>query len=187
MRARASNETRYIVTDVVSIPVMRSTNKGEAYKVTKPGWGGIDWYSALNNYAAPVNRDLSDKTQILCSDEDTSIILYPKYGKEFVIGACEEVHLKDIPKQAEIEAMIVSDSCGYGFYAKDISDIKIFVTYDENGLIDEYRLDNWTGKPYDGETEISFNDLQSEDEYTNKNRAEIIGTLEHQRLNEVAA
>ena len=43
------NEIRYIVTDVVSIPVIRIASKCEAYKmVTKPGWGLVEWYSAAD-------------------------------------------------------------------------------------------------------------------------------------------
>lgn len=160
------NTTRYIVTDVASIPVVRIGNKGEAYRqATKPGWGVVEWYSETNNYAAPVNRDRSDKTQILCCGEDDSAVLYPMGGREFVISSYEDIHMKGAPSQAETEAIIQSDSCGFSFWAHENGDVKIFVTYDENGLIDTYRLDNWSGKPYEGETEITFDDLQSQEEY----------------------
>jgi hypothetical protein len=179
---KKNSEVRYLVTDVVSIPVIRTVKKGEAYRnATVSGWGVVDWYSEINGYKVPVNRDKEDKTQVLYCDENSSAVLYPKYGREFVISPCEEVNLKDVPRQAEVDAMIFSDACGYSFWAKEPGDVKIFVTYDENGLIDTYRLDSWNGKPYDGEIEIPFCDLQSEDEYEKTNRAEIVGTLEHER------
>lgn len=183
------NITRYIVTDVVSIPVIRLAGKGEAYKyATGAGWGVVDWYGEVTENdcignpitrMVPVNRDRSDKTQVMYCDEDTSAVLYPKYGPEYVIAPYEEINLKDAPKQAETEAIIVSDSCGFTFWAKE--GIKIFVTYDENGLIDSYRLDSLNGTPYDGETEISFDDLQSEEDYWKINRADIVGTFDYFR------
>jgi hypothetical protein len=170
---KKNSECRYLVTDMVSIPVIWIVKKGEAYRnATVPGWGVID------GYKAPVTRD---KTQVLYCDEDSSAVLYPIYGREFVISPCEEVNLKDAPKQAEVDAMIFSDACGYSFWAKEPGDVKIFVTYDENGLIDTYRLDNWAAKPYEGEIEISFSDLQSEEEHDKTDRAEIFGTLEYER------
>jgi hypothetical protein len=170
---KASNETRYFVTDAVSIPVMRLRKKGEAYRMaTGPGWGVVD----------------TDENRVLYCDEDASAVLYPEFGSEFVIAPYEEVNLKNAPKQSEVVAIIESNSCGYSFWQKDEGYIKIFVTYDKNGLIDTYRLDNWNGKPYDGETEISFSDLQSEYDHDNTNRAEITGTFEYEKkLNEAAA
>jgi hypothetical protein len=171
---------RYIVTDVVSIPVCRFGSKTRAYKyATKSGWGIVDWYSAANDYKTPVIRDTGDKTQKLLCDEDSSAVLYPKHGREYVISAYEEINLKDAPSQAETEAIIMSGSEGYDFWAKDDGDVKIFVTYDKNGLIDTFRLDNWMGKPYDGETEIAFDKLQSEVEYEAISRRDINGTLEN--------
>jgi len=176
------NICRYIVTDVVSIPVYRMGKKGEAYRyATGAGWGVVEWYSETNNYKAPVTRDKSDKTQMMCCDEDTSATLYSKYGREYVIAPYEEINLKEAPKQAETDAIIISGSGGYDFWENKKGDIKIFVTYDVSGLIDSYRLDNWAGKPYDGETEITFEDLQSQEEHDTIDRADIVGTLEHER------
>jgi hypothetical protein len=178
------NVCRYIVTDIVSIPVCRIGSKGRAYKyATVSGWGCVDWYSAVDGYKLPVNRDTGDKTQVLLCDEDSHAVLYPKHGREFVITTLEEINLKNAPSQAETGAIIIGDPGGYSFWAKEDGDIKIFVTYDENGLIDSYRLDNWAAKPYDGETEITFDKLQSEEEYEAINRADIRGTLENTRLN----
>ena len=43
---KKQNEVRYIVTDVVSIPVFRLARKTEAYRqAVKPGWGTVEWYS----------------------------------------------------------------------------------------------------------------------------------------------
>jgi hypothetical protein len=171
-----ANELRYFVTDVVSIPVYRIAKKSEAYRTaTGAGWGIVDWRCEVPD-------------QAMYCDEDSSAVLYPKYGREYCIFPGEEINPKDLPKQAETGAIIIGDSCGYSFWAKETGDVKIFVTYDENGLIDTYRLDNWNGKPYDGEIEISFFDLQSEDEHDKTDRAEIVGTFEHERkLKGVAA
>jgi hypothetical protein len=174
---------RYIVTDYVSIPVCRVGKKAEQYKcVTKPGYGLIDWYSASNNYKVPVNRDVNDKTQMLLCDEDSSAVIYDIYGKEYIISSIDNINLRELPKQADVEAIIISGSYGYDFWAKRDIDVKIFVTYDEYGLIDTYRLDSWMGRPYDGETEISFNELQSEEEYESIDRKDIKGTYENMRL-----
>jgi hypothetical protein len=179
------NTVRYIVTDVASIPVIKLSGKTDAYRqATAPGWGMVEWYSPANNYKTPVYRDNSDKTQVMYCDEDCSATLYPKYGREYCIAPYEEINLNDAPKQAETEAIILSDSCGFSFWERDAGDVKIFVTYDENGLIDEYRLDNWGGKPEAWETEIPFADLQSEQEYETTDRADIVGTFEHERKKE---
>lgn len=187
------NETRYIVTDVVSIGVIRIAKKSEAYRqATAPGWGVVEWYSEVTENdcigrpvtrMVPVNRDKSDKTQVMYCDEDSDATLYPKYGREFCISPYEEINLKDAPTQAETEVIIQSDSYGFSFWAKDTADVKIFVTYDENGLIDTYRLENWAGKPYDGEVEIKFEDLQSEEDHDRIDRADIPGTFNYYRKN----
>ena len=46
-----------------------------------------------------------------------------------------------MPKQAECAAIIVSDSCGFTVWAEDFGKVHIFVSYDENGLIDNYRVE----------------------------------------------
>jgi hypothetical protein len=141
----------------------------------------VEWYSATNNYTTPVNRDKEDKTQSLYCDEDSSATIYSIYGREYTIFPYEEINLKDVPKQPEANAIIISDPCGWNFWENESGDVKIFVTYDENGLIDTYRLDNWTGKPYEGETEINFNDLQSQEEYETISRENIVGTFEYNK------
>jgi hypothetical protein len=185
---KASSETRYFVTEAVSVPVMLMRKKGEAYRmVTGPGWGLLEWFSAINNYTSPVVYDRTDKTMQLICDAESSAVIYA-YGREYVIGPCERVVLSSLPRQADIDAIILNDPCGFSFWEKENGLVKIFVIYDENGLIDTYRLDNWTGKPYDGETEISFSDLQSQYEYDHTSRAEITGTFEYEKkLNEAAA
>jgi len=78
---KKQNEIRYIVTDVVSIPVIKLNSKTEAYKqATKPGWGTVEWYSAADGYKNPVFRDRKDKTQELACDEDSHADLYTKNG-----------------------------------------------------------------------------------------------------------
>jgi len=163
------NELRYFVTDVVSVPVIRMFRKGEAYRqATGDGWG-------------TVNSKIVDGKEVLYCDEDSYAVLYPMSGREFCISSGEEINLKDAPKQAEVDAIITSDSCGFAFWQKDEGDVKFFVTYDENGLIESYRLGNWSDKPYDEEKEITFNDLQSEEEHDKTDRAEIIGTFEYNK------
>lgn len=170
-------ECRYIVTSVASIPVARLNRKGEAYNMaTKPGYGTIDWYSAANNYEAPVNRDRSDKTQVLCCDEDCEADIYTKDGSSWGISPNDEINRQDIPKQADVEAIIMGNSEGFNIWG----DIRIFVTYDENGLVDNFRLDYGDVQPYEGETEITFEDLYPEEnEYSGPDRSNIPGTVEY--------
>ena len=186
---KKQNEVRYIVTDVVSIPVFRLVSKTEAYRqAVKPGWGTVEWYSAADGYKNPVSRDRSDKTQQLVCDEDSSADLYTKNGGYFGISPYEEINTKEMPKQAECAAIIHSDSCGYDFWTED-GQIRIFVTYDANGLIDSYRLEYGADvQPYDGETEIRFEDLyeRAEEDYRETYRAEIPGTVEYQHKQEAA-
>lgn len=125
---KKQNEVRYIVTDVVSIPVFRLASKTEAYRqAVKPGWGTVEWYSAADGYKNPVSRDRSDKTQQLVCDEDSSADLYTKNGGYFGISPYEGINTKEMPKQAECAAIIHSDSCGYDFWTED-GQIRIFVT-----------------------------------------------------------
>lgn len=174
------NITRYIVTDVVSVPVLRLASKKEAYKLaTKPGWGVVDWFSATNNFQAPVCRDRNDKMQVLYCDDDCSATLYPKNGPAFVISPYEPINLKDAPTRAQTHTIIISDSCGYTFWTQN--GIKIFVTYDDYGLIYTYRLAALNEGPDTGEKEIKFMNLQSEAESNKINRADIVGTLEYFR------
>ena len=182
-------EVRYFVTAVASVPVYKAYSKTETYKqAAKPGWGTVEWYSAADGYKNPVDRDRSDKTQQLCCDEDCAADLYTKNGGYFGIRAYEEIATKEMPKQAECAAIIVSDSCGFTFWAEDFSQIHIFATYDENGLIDTYRVEYGDTPVYDGEVEISFDDLykRAEEDYRETYRADIPGTVEYQRKQESA-
>ena len=81
------------------------------------------------------------------------IFLYTKNGGYFGIFPYEGINTKEMPKQAECAAIIISDSCGFTFWAEDFSQIHIFVTYDENGLIDAYRVEYGDTPVYDGEVE----------------------------------
>lgn len=176
-------EVRYFVTAVASVPLYKCHSKTETYKqAAKPGWGTVEWYSAADDYKNPVARDRSDKTQQLCCDEDCSASLYTKNGGYFGIFPCEEINAAEMPKQAECAAIITSDSCGLSFWAEDFSRIHIFVTYDESGLIDSYRVEYDDATIYDGEVEISFDDLyeQAEEDWRGTYRAEIPGTVEYQ-------
>ena len=186
---KKKDETRYFVTAVASVPVYKSASKTEMYRMaTKPGWGAVEWYSAADDYKNPVARDRSDKTQQLCCDEDTSASLYTKNGGYFGIFPYEEINVKEMPKQAACAAIIVSDSCGFTFWAEDFNQIHIFVTYDENGLVDTYRVEYGDSPIYDGEMEIRFEDLyqQPEGDWKETYRAEIPGTVEYQRKQEAA-
>lgn len=171
-------EARYIVTSVVSVPVYKVFGKTEAYKeATKPGWGiVVDW-------------DGAGKEKNLVCDDDSSASIYTKNGGYFGIFPMDEIKSKDVPKQAACAAILTSDSCGCSFWTED-GQIRIFVTYDENGLIDTYRMEYGPdAQPYDGETEISFEDLyeRAEDDWKDTYRAKIPGTLEYQNKQEAAA
>ena len=167
-------EVRYFVTDVASISVYKAYSKTETYRqAAKDGWG-------------TVYRD--EENNLVC-DDDCSASLYTKNGGYFGIFPYEEVNTKEMPKQAACAAIIVSDSCGFTFWAEGFNQIHIFVTYDANGLIDSYRLEYGADvQPYDGETEIRFEDLyeRAEEDYQETYRAEIPGTVEYQHKQEAA-
>lgn len=164
-------EVRYFVTAVASVPVYKAYSKTETYRqATKDGWGTV----------------YRDENNVLVCDEDCAADLYTKNGGYFGIRSCDEIITKEMPKQAECAAIIVSDSCGFTFWAEDFSQIHIFVTYDENGLIDTYRVEYGDTPVYDGEVEISFDDLyeRAEEDYRETYRAELPGTVEYQHKQE---
>lgn len=131
-------EVRYFVTAVASVPVYKVYGKTEAYKqAAKDGWGTV----------------YRDENNALVCDEDCSANLYTKNGGYFGIFPYEEINTKELPKQAACAAIIVSDSCGFTFWAEDFNQIHIFVTYDENGLVDTYRVEYGDSPIYDGEME----------------------------------
>ena len=166
-------EVRYFVTAVASIPVYKAYSKTETYRqAAKDGWGTV----------------YRDENNALVCDEDCSASLYTKNGGYFGIFPYEEINTKEMPKQAACAAIIVSDSCGFTFWAEDFNQIHIFVTYDENGLVDTYRVEYGDSTIYDGETEISFEDLyqQAEEDWRETYRAELPGTVEYQRKQEAA-
>lgn len=166
-------EIRYMVTAVASIPVYKVFSKTEAYKqAAKDGWGTV----------------YRDENKALVCDEDCSADLYTKNGGYFGIYPYEEVNTKEMPKQAECAAIIVSDSCGCSFWAEDFNQIHIFVTYEESGLVDTFRIEYGADvQTYDGETEISFEELyEAENEWNSAYRAEIPGTVEYQHKQEAA-
>lgn len=166
-------EVRYFVTEVASIPVYKAYSKTETYRqAAKDGWGTV----------------YRDENNALVCDEDCSASLYTKNGGYFGIFSYEEINTKEMPKQAACAAIIVSDSCGFTFWAEDFNQIHIFVTYDESGLVDTYRVEYGDSTIYDGETEISFEDLyqQAEEDWRETYRAELPGTIEYQRKQEAA-
>ena len=167
-------EVRYFVTAVASVPVYKAYSKTETYRqAAKDGWGTV----------------CRDEDNALVCDEDCSASLYTKNGGYFGIFPYEEINTKEMPKQAACAAIIVSDSCGFTFWAEDFNQIHIFVTYDVNGLIDSYRVEyGEDAQPCDGETEIRFEDLyqQPEGDWKETYRAEIPGTVEYQHKQETA-
>ena len=165
-------EVRYFVTAVASIPVYKINGKTEAYKLAaKDGWGTV----------------YRDENNALVCDEDNSASLYTKNGGYFGIFPYEEINTKELPKQAACAAIIVSDSCGFTFWAEDFNQIHIFVTYEESGLVDTFRVEyGEDAQPYDGEMEIRFEDLVAAEAWEEAYRAEIPGTVEYQRKQEAA-
>ena len=160
-------EVRYFVAAVASVPIYKNYGKTEAYRqAAKDGWGTV----------------YRDENNVLVCDEDCSASLYTKNGGYFGIFPYEEIDTKEMPKQAECAAIITSDSCGLSFWAEDFSQIHIFVTYEESGLIDTYRVEYGDSQIYDGEVEISFDDLyqQAEGDWMEAYRAELPGTVEYQ-------
>jgi len=165
-------EVRYIVTAVASIPVYKAYSKTETYRqAAKDGWGTV----------------YRDENNALVCDEDNSASLYTKNGGYFGIFPYEEINVKEMPKQAACAAIITTDSCGVNFWAEDFNQIHIFVTYEESGLVDTFRVEyGEDAQPYDGETEIAFEDLVAAEAWEEAYRAEIPGTVEYQRKQEAA-
>ena len=164
-------ETRYFVTDVASIPVVRVYGKTEMYRqAAKDGWGVV----------------YRDETNTLVCDEDSSANFYTKNGGYYGLSGNDEVIAKELPKQPECAAIIVSDSCGFTFWAEDFSQIHFFVTYDANGLVDSYRIEYGDGPIYDGEVEVTFEDLyeRADEDWQETYRAELPGTIEYQNKRE---
>ena len=165
-------EVRYFVTAVASVPVYKAYSKTETYRqAAKDGWGTV----------------YRDENNALVCDEDCAADLYTKNGGYFGIRAYEEIATKEMPKQAECAAIIVSDSCGFTGWEEDFGKVHSFVSRDENGLIDTYRVEYGESPICDGEVEISFEDLcQNEDSWDHSYRANIPGTVEYSRKQETA-
>jgi hypothetical protein len=150
---KVTSETRYIVTDIVAIPIIHLSKKSDAYKqATKAGCGVVD----------------TDENNELFCDEDSSMTLIDKWGHESGAYPYEKINAKEWPKQSDCKVIIQSDSCGYSYWAEEDDDIQIFVTYDENGFINTYRLGAWYEKPEDKEKVIKFEDLPTQDPYFDK-------------------
>jgi len=149
---RKQNEVRYIVTDIVAIDVIRINNKSEAYlQATAHGWGVVD---------------IDENGTFFC-DEDSRAILVNNQGEQRFISPYTELNRKEWFKQAECSVILQSDSCGYSFWEKEKGLVKIFVTRNENGLIESFRLVDWTENSlYEDEEEITFEDLPEVDPYT---------------------
>ena len=160
-------ETRYFVTSVASIPVVRVHGKMEMHRqATEDGWGVV----------------YRDETNTLICDEDCSANLYTKDGGYFGIFPNEEIIKKEMPKRSACAAIITGDSCGYCVWAEDFSQIHFFVVYDENGLVDSYRVEYGDSPIYDDEVEVAFEDLfeQPEGDWRETYRAALPGTVEYQ-------
>lgn len=160
-------ETRYFVTAVASIPVVRVYGKTEMYRqAAKDGWG-------------VVYRD--EENNLVC-DEDCTADFYMKDGSYYGLSGNDEVNTKEMPKQAACAAIVTGDSCGYSFWAEDVSQIHFFMTYEESGLVDSYRIEYGDSVIYDGEVEVAFEDLfqQPEGDWRETYRAELPGTVEYQ-------
>lgn len=160
-------ETRYFVTAVASVPVVRVYGKMEIYRqATEDGWGVV----------------YRDETNTLICDEDCCADLYTKDGGYFGIRAYEEIVKKDMPKRSACTAIITGDSCGYSVWAEDFSQVHFFVIYDENGLVDSYRVEYGDSPLYDDEVEVAFEDLfeQPEGDWRETYRADLPGTVEYQ-------
>jgi hypothetical protein len=172
--SRYDFEMRYIRTSVVDIGVCRHRYKGEMYKEAfKNGWGALD----------------TDKDGARYCDEDTSVEWWDKDGKGGCIGAGERVERGTVPKQADLAAVIVTGSGGWSFWAQDMSWITFFGTLDENSLFESFRLDRWDGKPFDGdgEIEVKWEQLDTEEIVNLFKRHTVIGTAEHDRLHDQTA
>ena len=149
---KIKNETRYLVTDIVAIPITKNYLKSDIYReATGDGWGTV------------YTTNSSD--ELICSN-DNSATLINAYGKQYCICPYEELNPKEWFKQAECKAIITTNDCGDSFYEAENGLIKIYVSYDENGFIDTWRLADWTETAiYDNEIQINFEDLPTVDPY----------------------
>jgi len=150
---KRTNETRYIVTpgnNGVNATIVRIAKKSDAYRqATMEGWGIV----------------CSDASGELYCDHDSSAVLVDADGNECCIVPYEGIDKKALYRQAECFAIICSDDGGFSFWEKEKGSIKICVSYDEDGLIDFYRLSDWTEDPEEGETVLSFDDLPTDNPY----------------------
>lgn len=147
---KKTNEVRFFITDVVAIELVHILKKSDAYRqATGKGWGVVD----------------TDKDGVLFCDEDSSATLIMTNGKQCCIYPYEELNRKEWPKQAECVAIIISDSASCYYWEKEKGLVQIFVSYDEDGYVDTFRLGDWTDKPCDGESVIFFEDLPDENPY----------------------
>ncbi len=149
---KKQNECRYIITDIVAIPIVRINKKSEAYRqVTSDGWGIV----------------YKDQNDILICDEDSHGVLVNSYGKQCCIFPYEELKPKEWFKQAECNVILQGDSCGFSFWEKEKGLVKIYITKDENGNIDNYRITDWTDNIiYDNEELIEFEELSKTDPFS---------------------
>ena len=148
---KRQNEVRYFVTDIVAIPVLRIVRKSEAYRqATGEGWGVVD----------------TDSDGELYCDEDSSATLVNGNGQYCGIFPYEDLCRKEWFKQAECAVILQSDACGFSFWENEKGLVRFYITRDENGFIDGYRLADWTENPYDGEEPIDFDELPAVDPYS---------------------
>ena len=118
-----------------------------------------------------------------------------KWEVRYFVTAVASIPVYKAYSKTETYRQVAKDGWGtvyrdenFTFWAEDFNQIHIFVTYDESGLVDTYRVEYGDSTIYDGETEISFEDLyqQAEEDWRETYRAELPGTIEYQRKQEAA-
>lgn len=155
----------HIVTSVASIPVIVTNAKGEIYKMaTRPEWGAL----------------LRDGEGNLFVDEDTSVDIYTKTGEYIGLYPGEIIQRKDIPKQSDCAAIVYSDAFGFTVWAEDLCKVKAYISIDESGLADCYRIE-YENKAHEGEKEVNLSDLYHPcaEDYACEYRKTIPGTIEY--------
>lgn len=164
------DELRDIVTSVACIQCVKCTGKTKMYKeCTSDGYTGI--------------QQFNDGTYGVM--DDVSITFYLKNGDVFCVGSCDIIHKKsELPKQADVAAILLDDECGFTFWEEKSDLFRFYVTYDENGLIDEYRIEgpDDNGIIYDDEVMLMYSDLPFDEDI---NRYQIIGTIEYEQSTEI--
>lgn len=166
------DENRAIVTDCGWIQCIKYASKTKMYEeCTSAGYNGI--------------QKFNDGTYGVMND--VIVTFYLKNGDIFSVDPCDIIHKKsELPKQADVAAILHEQEWGFTFWEEKPNMFRVYVTYDENGFIDEYRveMENDTGIIYDNETMVLYSELPLTDDVDS---CDIPDTNEEEKVSEIEA